>query len=141
MVAITAATLNIPVTTGAVVQAGEGEGSEKAGLTLQGDLFTLKGGAQAESTQDAQESDEPAHIKQLREMIRQLQKQLAEEQKQLAALMQSDMDETTKLAAISAKQASIATLTGEIQAATALLLEALRKSGGSSAGSMVSALA
>ncbi|EKT4523798.1 hypothetical protein QEM13_003077 [Pseudomonas putida] len=139
MVASTAATLNVPVTTGAAAQVPEG--TEKGDSTVQVDLSGLKANASAKSAQDSQESNEPAHIKQLREMIRQLQKQLVEEQKQLAALMQRDMDENLKLAAVTAKQASIATLTGEIQAATALLLEALRKSGGSSAGSMVSAQA
>ncbi|MNH39736.1 hypothetical protein D3C79_1009490 [compost metagenome] len=51
--------------------------------------------------------------------------------------MAQKMDETTKLAAVSAKQAIIATLNGEILQATAQLLEALQKTGGSSAGGMV----
>lgn len=93
---------------------------------------------QAKQAQSAEDSGEPPHIKQLREMIKKLQKQLAEEQKQLAQLAAQDMDETSKLAAITAKQASIATISGEIQAATAQLLEALSKTGGSSAGGMVS---
>ncbi|MBF8742598.1 hypothetical protein [Pseudomonas guariconensis] len=141
MVAITAATLNIHVAASAAAKVPEDEGTEKHDSTVQVDLSGLKANDQAKSTQSSQESNEPPHIKQLREMIRQLQKQLAEEQKQLAELMQRDMDETLKLAAVTGKQASIATLSGEIQAAMALLLEALSKSGGSSAGGMVSAKA
>ncbi|MOA62554.1 hypothetical protein D3C78_1880100 [compost metagenome] len=70
-------------------------------------------------------------------MIKQLQKQLAEEQKQLAMIAEQEMDETSKLAMITAKQASIATLSGQILAATQQLLEALTKTGGSSAGGMI----
>lgn len=85
-----------------------------------------------------QESSEPSHIQQMRQMIKKLQEQLAEEQKQLAQIAAQKMDDTAKLALITAKQASIATLSGQIQAATAQLLEALNKTGGSSAGGMIS---
>ncbi|MHC6225263.1 hypothetical protein ACYU03_10925 [Pseudomonas sp. X10] len=101
-------------------------------------LRASAGGQGASKTGAAEESGEPEHIKQLREQIRQLQKQLVEQQKQLADLMRSNMEETAKLAAVTALQASIATLSGELQSATALLLEALTKSGGSSAGGMLS---
>ncbi|MEW9905251.1 hypothetical protein ABOA88_19285 [Pseudomonas sp. PKS] len=105
---------------------------------MQVDFSGLRDTGQAKQAESAEDSGEPPHIQQLREMIKKLQKQLAEEQKQLAQLAAQNMDETTKLAAITAKQASIATISGEIQAATAQLLEALSKTGGSSAGGMVS---
>ncbi|MCO7566062.1 hypothetical protein NJI34_27970 [Pseudomonas sp. S 311-6] len=137
MVGITA--INIPAASlpnaGEVSEAGQGRQREGR---LQVDVSGLRGGERAQQAQSAEDSSEPPHIKQLREMIKKLQKQLAEEQKQLAELMQREMDETSKLAAVSAKQASIATLNGEILAATAQLLEALSKAGGSSAGGMVS---
>ncbi|MNM64153.1 hypothetical protein D3C81_755390 [compost metagenome] len=107
-------------------------------LSIRGDSLKLGSSGEAQSAPDIGASDEPASVKQLREIIKRLQKQLAEEQRQLAELMARQMDETTKAAAVSAKQASIATLTGEILAATAQLLEALQKTGGSSAGGMVS---
>ncbi|CAI3800131.1 hypothetical protein DBADOPDK_02465 [Pseudomonas sp. MM223] len=55
--------------------------------------------------------------------------------------MDSKMEETAKAAAVSAKQASIATITGQIMTATAQLLELLQQEGGSSSGGMVSATA
>ncbi|BBT40423.1 hypothetical protein [Pseudomonas putida] len=126
-------------------QAGEADKTEQGKATgVQVDLSGLrdttqaKQAKQAKQAESAEDSGEPPHIKQLREMIKKLQKQLAEEQKQLAQLAAQNMDETSKLAAITAKQASIATISGEIQAATAQLLEALSKTGGSSAGGMVS---
>ncbi|MGE7991898.1 hypothetical protein ACQKPE_12770 [Pseudomonas sp. NPDC089554] len=98
---------------------------------------TGSGNSKAAEGSSGSGDSEPAHIKQLREMIKQLQKQLAEEQKQLGELMRRKMDETTKLSLVSAKQASISTLNGQIQVATAQLLEALAKAGGSSAGGVV----
>ena len=77
----------------------------------------------------------------MRQLIKDLQKKLFEEQKQLAALQNSKMDEAAKAAAVGAKQASIATLNGQIMAATAQLLELLQQEGGSSAGGMVSGTA
>ncbi|MFB4394207.1 MULTISPECIES: hypothetical protein [unclassified Pseudomonas] len=118
------------------VQVQEGDARKREdGLKV--DVSTLAENGEAKKT-DQGGSGEPAHIKQLRELIKQLQKQLAEEQKQLAKLMASKMDEGSKLSLVSAKQASIATLNGQVQAATAQLLEALGKTGGSSAGGMVS---
>ncbi|MDF0729469.1 hypothetical protein P0Y43_01845 [Pseudomonas entomophila] len=97
-------------------------------------------GLQANKSDKAEDqgSSEPAHIKQLRDMIKKMQEQLAEQQKQLAQLAASKMDESAKLAAISTKNAVIATLNGQIQAATAQLLQALSKTGGSSAGGVIS---
>ncbi|MGF6393448.1 hypothetical protein [Pseudomonas plecoglossicida] len=122
----------------AVVERETEKVAEGQGKTVQADTSKLRGSDQAQGAQGSEASSEPAHIKQLREMIKKLQQQLVEEQKQLAALMAQKMDETSKLAAVGAKQASIATLNGEILQATAQLLEALQKTGGSSAGGMVS---
>ncbi|MFJ4385355.1 hypothetical protein ACIP02_13530 [Pseudomonas sp. NPDC089408] len=110
-------------------------------LSISGDTLKVGGAGQAQSTQDSEESGESAGVTALRELIKQLQKQLAEEQKQLAQLMSSKMEETAKANAVSAKQASIATITGQIMTATAQLLELLQQEGGSSAGGMVSATA
>ncbi|MFG0631596.1 hypothetical protein [Pseudomonas sp. xss_2] len=140
MVGITAVTINSNASLDAAAktaQVSEAEQGEKAGATAQADLGKVAGGGQAPAAGASEESSEPAHIKQLREMIKQLQKQMAEEQKQLADLMAQNTDDTVKLAAVTAKQASIATLNGQIMAATAQLLEALNKTGGSSAGGMV----
>ena len=101
------------------------------------DLSKVAGGAKAAQADSGSDSSEPPHIKQLRELIKQLQKQLAEEQKQLAEMMAKDTDDGAMIALISAKQASVSTLTGQVMAATAQLLEALTKTGGSSAGGAV----
>ncbi|MBV4543982.1 hypothetical protein [Pseudomonas vlassakiae] len=141
MVGIAAVSIsNTSAQAGSVSQASDTEKTESGSSTLQVDTSKLRGDGQAKGAEGAQGSsgsDEPSHIKQLREMIKKLQKQLADEQKQLAILMAQKTDETSKLAAVTAKQASIATLSGEIMTATAQLLEALQKSGGSSAGGMV----
>ncbi|MFJ4348633.1 hypothetical protein [Pseudomonas sp. NPDC089401] len=120
--------------------ASETDKTESGSGTLQVDTSKLRSSGQAQGAKGADESSdssEPAHIKQLREMIKKLQKQLADEQKQLAQLMAQKGDDIGKLTQITAKQASVATLNGEIMAATAQLLTALEKSGGSSAGSVV----
>ncbi|MBA6116336.1 hypothetical protein JET76_15225 [Pseudomonas putida] len=114
----------------------ETEKTEEGRSTTQVDTSKLRNGGQAQGAEESSASEEPGYIKQLREMIKRMQKQLADEQKQLADLM-AQKDEGTKLAAVTAKQASISTLTGEIMKATAQLLEALAKTGGSSAGGSV----
>ena len=134
--AITISGASPAATTAVSSEAQKVEGGQ--GTSVQADTSKLRKSDQAQSAQGSEDSGEPAHIKQLREMIKKLQKQLAEEQKQLAALMAQKMDETAKLAAVGAKQASIATLNGQILQATAQLLEALQTTGGSSAGGMVS---
>jgi hypothetical protein len=101
------------------------------------DLSKVAGGAKAAQADSDSDSSEPPHIKQLRELIKQLQKQLAEEQKQLAEMMAKDTDDGAMIALITAKQASVSTLTGQVMAATAQLLEALTKTGDSSAGGTV----
>lgn len=101
------------------------------------DLSKVAGGAKAAQADSGSDSSEPPHIKQLRELIKQLQKQLAEEQKQLAEMMAKDTDDGAVIALITAKQASVSTLTGQVMAATAQLLEALTKTGDSSAGGTV----
>ncbi len=129
--------LNIGALTSANTKASEqGEAKATLGVDMSGVRDTGK-------SQDAKKAEgggsgEPAHIQQMREMIKELQKQLAEAQKRLAQIAAQKTDEATKLAAITAQQANIATLSGQIQAATAELLEALTKTGGSSAGGMVS---
>jgi len=141
MVSIAAVSIgNASAQAASTLQASDSEKTETGKSTLQVDTSKVRGGEQAQAAGGAQgssESSEPAHIKQLREMIKNLQKQMAQEQQQLASLMAQKGDDTTKLAAITAKQASIATLSGQIMAATAQLLEALQKTGGSSAGSVV----
>ena len=126
-------------------KAAEGEQTTQAEndgpLSISGDTLKVGGAGQAQSTQDSEESSESAGVTALRELIKQLQKQLAEEQKQLAQLMSSKMEETAKANAVSAKQASIATITGQIMTATAQLLELLQQEGGSSAGGVVSTTA
>ncbi|WP_449433733.1 hypothetical protein [Pseudomonas putida] len=134
MVGITA--INISAVSSEANKAEQSQKSEPLHIAF--DTTKLRGGSQAQAAQGSEQSDEPAHIKQLREMIRKLQKQLAEEQRQLADLMARNMEETAKLAAVASKQASIATISGEILAVTAQLLEALTKTGGSSAGGIVS---
>ncbi|MBA1200316.1 hypothetical protein G7009_00660 [Pseudomonas capeferrum] len=134
------------VTPGAIAPAAEATQNPRTGKAGEGastaavDLSQVRGRGAGKSQPAEDQSGEPAHIKQLREQIKQLQKQLAEEQKQLAALMKMNKgtDDSGKLAAVSAKQASIATLNGEILSATAALLEALNASGTSSAGGMLS---
>ncbi|AUF96776.1 hypothetical protein CXQ80_13490 [Pseudomonas sp. 02C 26] len=101
------------------------------------DLSKVAGGAKAAQADSGSDSSEQPHIKQLRELIKQLQKQLAEEQKQLAEMMAKDTDDGAMIALITAKQASVSTLTGQVMAATAQLLEALTKTGDSSAGGTV----
>ncbi|RZI82049.1 MAG: hypothetical protein EOP15_20450 [Pseudomonas sp.] len=101
------------------------------------DLSKVAGGAKAAQADSGSDSSEPPHIKQLRELIKQLQKQLAEEQKQLAEMMAKDTDDGAMIDLITAKQASVSTLTGQVMAATAQLLEALTKTGDSSAGGTV----
>ena len=101
------------------------------------DLSKVAGGAKVAQADSGSDSSEPPHIKQLRELIKQLQKQLAEEQKQLAEMMAKDTDDGAMIALITAKQASVSTLTGQVMAATAQLLEALTKTGDSSAGGTV----
>ncbi|MOA26666.1 hypothetical protein D3C78_1474780 [compost metagenome] len=116
-------------------EAGEALGP----LSISSDSMKISGAGQAQSTEtDNGDSDT---VKELRQLIKDLQKQLVEEQKQLAALQNSKMDEAAKAAAVGAKQASIATLNGQIMAATAQLLELLQQEGGSSAGGMVSGTA
>lgn len=144
MVAITNANINIPTLSGAsqplatTSQPGKPEVNERGGLVFQGDAFKAP-----DSKPEAVESDpsEPPSIKELREEIKRLQKQLAEEQKQLAQLQEQAKKDPSKMAAVQAKQASITTLTGLIMAATAQLLEALNKSGGSSAGGSINTTA
>ncbi|WP_085624428.1 MULTISPECIES: hypothetical protein [unclassified Pseudomonas] len=116
-------------------QAGEALGP----LRIGSDVMKASAGSQAQST-DSGDSGGSA-VTELRQLIKNLQKQLAEEQKQLAVLQNSKMDEAAKAAAVGAKQASIATINGQILAATAQLLELLQQEGGSSAGGMVSATA
>lgn len=141
MVGIAAVTIgNASAQAASVSQASDTDKTEAGSSTQQVDTSKLRGDGQAQGAQGAQGSSgsgEPAHITQLREMIKKLQKQMADEQKQLAILMAQKTDETTKLTAVTAKQASIATLSGEIMQATAQLLEALQKTGGSSAGGVV----
>ena len=140
MTGIAAVSISTTAQALSTTQAAESQDAQKAeegGTVAQTDASRANGGGQAQGAQDSSESLEPAHIKQLREMIKKLQKQLADEQKQLAQLMAQKMEETAKMAAVSAKQASIATINGEILQATAQLLEALQTSGGSSAGGMV----
>ncbi|WP_325950723.1 hypothetical protein [Pseudomonas putida] len=117
-------------------QAGEAAGP----VSVSSDSMKVSAGSQAQSA-DTQSSGESVAVAELRQLIKDLQKQLAEEQKQLAALQDRKMDEASEAAAVGAKQASVATLNGQIMAATAQLLELLQQEGGSSAGGMVSATA
>lgn len=120
---------------------GQANEDEKSPATVAVDLKGTGESGKPAGAKKAEEeggSGEPSYIQQMREMIKQLQKQLAEEQRQLAQIAAQQMDETSKATLLIAKQASIATLSGQIQAATAKLLEALTKTGGSSAGGMVS---
>ncbi|QOE09701.1 hypothetical protein IE322_06465 [Pseudomonas asiatica] len=139
--AVSISTTSQALSTTQAADSQDAQKTEENGAGTQADTSKVNGGGQTQGAQSSSESSEPAHIRQLREMIKKLQKQLAEEQKQLAQLMAQKMDETTKLAAVSAKQASIATINGEILQATAQLLEALQRTGGSSAGGMVSTTA
>ncbi|WP_426808684.1 hypothetical protein ABOC32_20915 [Pseudomonas sp. WOUb67] len=117
-------------------QAGEALGP----LSISSDSMKVSAGSQAQPT-DSEDSGESEAVTELRQLIKDLQKQLVEEQKQLAALQNSKMDDAAKAAAVGAKQASIATINGQIMAATAQLLELLQQEGGSSSGGMVSATA
>lgn len=134
---INIANASLPNALAQAAETSETEQGKNTAASVQVDTSRLRDTGQAKQAEATEDSGEPPHIKQLREMIKKLQKQLAEEQKQLAQLAARDMDETAKLAALTAKQASIATISGEIMAATAQLLEALSKTGGSSAGGMV----
>lgn len=140
MVAITGISIASAASAEIAGKTNQREDVEQAakGGALAVDLSKVAGGgvkaAEADSSSD---SSEPPHIMQLREVIKQLQKQLAEEQKQLADLMAKDKGDGAMMALISAKQASVTTLTGQVMAATAQLLEALTKTGGSSAGGTV----
>ncbi|MBO9550048.1 hypothetical protein [Pseudomonas sp.] len=143
MVGIAAVSIsNASAQAASTLQANDSEKTAAVVSTLQVDTSKVRGDKQAQATGGAQgssesESSEPAHIKQLREMIRKLQQQMAEEQKQLASLMAQKGDDPAKMIAITAKQASIATLSGQIMTANAQLLKALQEAGGSSAGSVV----
>ncbi|WP_236179454.1 hypothetical protein [Pseudomonas mosselii] len=144
MVGITAANLNIPSVAGATSSGASANSNaspgtpsvdERGGLVFKGDTF--KNETKAAEIESSLESNEDPAIKEQREQIKRLQKQLAEEQKQLAQLMEQARRDPSKMAAVTAKQASIATLTGLIMAATAQLLEALSQAGGTSAGGSV----
>ncbi|PYC19655.1 hypothetical protein DMX06_15295 [Pseudomonas mosselii] len=144
MVGITAANINIPSVAGGTPATSSATSdtlpgtptvNERGGLVFKSDAF--KHETKAEQINDSVESNEDPAIKEQREQIKRLQKQLAEEQKQLAQLMEQARHDPSKMAAVTAKQASIATLTGLIMAATAQLLEALRQAGGTSAGGSV----
>nr|WP_314872084.1 hypothetical protein [uncultured Pseudomonas sp.] len=139
MVAITGISIAGAVSTEVAGKTAQGADTEQAEKIsgAQVDLSKVAAGGKASAAQSSEESSEPAHIRQLREMIKQLQQQLAEEQKQLASMMAKDADDSSKMALIASKQASVSTLTGQIMVATAQLLEALTKTGGSSAGGMV----
>jgi Tfp pilus assembly protein FimV len=140
MVGITTANINIPTLTGAaqpstaVTPPGTPQVNEQGNLVFKGDAFKVQ---DTKPEELATGKDEPPSIKELREQIKRLQKQLEQEQKQLAQLQEQAKDDPTKMVAVQAKQASIATLTGLIMAATGQLLEALNKIGGSSAGGSV----
>ncbi|MDH0647837.1 type II secretion system protein M [Pseudomonas sp. GD03858] len=141
MVGITTANINIPTLAGATqpsasaAQPGKPEVNEQGGLVFKGDVFKVQDSKPKDL--DELNSDEPPSVKELREQIKRLQKQLAQEQKQLAQLQEQAKDDPTKLAAVQAKQASIATLNGLILAATGQLLQALSEAGGSTAGGSV----
>ena len=124
--------------TGLQVEVAHSEAETAPGAEV--DASSLRDGVPAQAAKGSEDSGdhEPAHIKQLREMIKQLQEQLIEEQKQLTELMSREMKDSTRIAMVTAKQASIATISGQIMALAAQLVEALTKSGGSSAGGMVS---
>lgn len=139
MVAITGISIAGAISTEVASKTAQGTGAEQAekAAATHVDLSKVTAGGKAPAAEAGEESSEPAHIKQLRELIKQLQKQLAEEQKQLANMMAKDADDSSKMALIASKQASVSTLTGQIMAVTAQLLEALTKTGGSSAGGTV----
>ncbi len=94
--------------------------------------------AQASGASDPRADSEPAHVKQLRQMIEKLQKQLEEQQKHLQQVMASQMEETAKAAAVAAAQSAVGATMAALGSATAALLNALNESGGESSGSLVS---
>mgnify|MGYP000707403838 CR=1 FL=1 len=115
------------------------EGSLSVDLSKVRDTGKTEEAAGAGGAASAEE--EPAHIKQLRQMIQRLQKQLAEQMKQLQQAMASKMEETAKASAVAGAQAAVSATSAALQSATAQLLKALTDSGTSSSGSMVSTTA
>ncbi|MFJ9991969.1 hypothetical protein ACIQSO_14615 [Pseudomonas putida] len=92
----------------------------------------------SDKAKGGENSSEPSHIKQMRELIKELQKQLVEAQKRLAEIEAQPMDEKAKLAAVAGAQAQVTTISGQIQQATAQLLQALSKMNSGSSGNIIS---
>lgn len=128
---------------GAPLSSAVGDGSAVAGekKTLNVDLPKLNDSGESKKAASSSAEEEPAYIKQLRQMIKDLQKQLAEQMKQLQQVMASKMEEGAKVSAVAGAQAAVSSTTAAIQSATAVLLKALLDSGGSSTGAMVSTTA
>ncbi|MDD0976132.1 hypothetical protein [Pseudomonas fontis] len=95
---------------------------------------------EADAKAEEAESQEPAHIKLLRDRIKELQKQLDEAQKRLQEASQGP-DDQAKATRVAAAQAAVATISGALLQATAQLLKALTETGTSSAGSSLNTTA
>lgn len=136
MVGITGVNFTIQGAQSSAQASGDSEQTTAKANTVEVQMPTQA--SKAEQAKASEQSDEPAHIKQMRELIKELQKQLAEAQKRLAEIQAQPMEEKAKMAAVAGAQGQIATINGQILKATAELLKALTKSGGSSSGGMVS---
>ncbi|CAM4002115.1 hypothetical protein ABE525_06345 [Pseudomonas wadenswilerensis] len=140
-VSINGTPLNSGINTGITVTGQERQAGMEAAGVVSVDLSKVRDSGKAEEAkekEDAGAGEEPAHIKQLREMIKKMQKQLAEQQKRLQEAMASDMEPVLKATAVAAAQSAVGATTASIANATAALLKALTEAGGSSSGSLVS---
>lgn len=140
-VSINGTPLNSGTNTGITITGQEKQAGLEATGAVSIDMSKVRDSGKAEEAKEkesASAGEEPAHIKQMREMIKKLQKQLAEQQKRLQEVMASDMEPILKATAVAAAQSAVGATTASIASATAALLKALTEAGGSSSGSLVS---
>lgn len=101
------------------------------------------GAAQSEkSSSSASSGKASTTVEQLQKRLKELQKQLQQEQRELAdAQKRHYSSDAERTAALMAVQSRIASTSAAMQQTAAALAEAIRRAGGSGAGSMLSASA
>lgn len=125
-------------------KASAGTTNESASST--GDSPRLQAGGTAPSVKSDKSSGSSGGssttVEQLQKRLKELQKQLQQEQRELAeAQKRHYSSDAERTAALMALQSRIASTSAAMQQTAAALAEAIRKAGGSGAGSMLSASA
>ncbi|WP_233281653.1 hypothetical protein [Pseudomonas tructae] len=137
-VSINGTPLNSGINTGITITGQEKQAELEATGAVGVDLSKLRDNGKTEEAKESEEAGgEPAHIKQMRELIKKMQKQLAEAEKRLQEIMANDMEPTAKASAVAAAQAAVGAISGALANATAALLKALTEVGGNSSGALV----